>query len=81
MVERVGLEVVRSGAIGQTFALVDLTSVYLRSFLPGRVLGGTLARFLRLLSRLLAPLDRFLAQREGAHIVASNVWVLCRQAA
>ena len=79
MVQRAGLEVVRSGAIGQTFALVDLTSVYVRSFLPGRILGGVIARCLRLLSRLLAPLDRILAQREGAHIVASNVWVLCRR--
>jgi SAM-dependent methyltransferase len=79
MVQRVGLEVVQSGAIGQTSALVDLTSVYLRSFLPGRVVPGVIARCLRVLSRVLAPIDRALARRADAHIVASNVWVLARR--
>jgi SAM-dependent methyltransferase len=79
MVQRVGLEVVQSGAIGQTSALVDLTSVYLRSFLPGRIVPGVFARCLRALSRALAPIDRALAKRADAHIVASNVWVLGRR--
>lgn len=79
MLERAGLEIEDVGGIGSTFALIDLASVYLRSFLPGRILPGLLARLLRLLTIVAAPLDRRLGRRADAHVVASNVYALARK--
>jgi uncharacterized protein YbaR (Trm112 family) len=79
MLERAGFTVEASGAHGATFALIDLCSVYLRSFLPGRLLPGVAARFLRLLAIVTAPLDRRLAEHANGHVVASNVFVLARR--
>jgi SAM-dependent methyltransferase len=80
MLERAGFVVESSGAIGATFALIDLGSVYLRSFLPGRILPGVIARLLRLLAVATAPLDRRLAQHPNGHVLASNVFSLARRA-
>lgn len=79
MVQRAGLEVERSGAMGATFALIDLASAYVRAVVPGRTLAGMIARCIRLLAIPLAPLDRRLAGGAGSHLVASNVWALARK--
>jgi SAM-dependent methyltransferase len=79
MLERAGFVVSASGAHGATFALIDLCSVYVRSFLPGRVLPGAIARLLRLLAVITAPLDRRLAEHPDGHVVASNVFSLARR--
>jgi SAM-dependent methyltransferase len=79
MLERVGFEITSSGASGATFALIDLCSVYLRSFLPGRLLPGLAARMLRLLAVAAAPLDRRLAEHPNAHVIASNVFSLAER--
>jgi SAM-dependent methyltransferase len=79
MLERAGFVVEASGAHGATFALIDLCSVYVRSFLPGRLLPGIAARLLRLLAVVTAPLDRRLAEHPNGHVVASNVFVLARR--
>jgi SAM-dependent methyltransferase len=79
MLERAGFTIEASGAQGATFALIDLVSVYVRSFLPGRVVGGVIARLLRLLAVLTAPLDRRLAVHPRGHVVASNVFSLARK--
>jgi uncharacterized protein YbaR (Trm112 family) len=79
MLERTGFVVKASGAHGATFALIDLCSVYVRSFLPGRLLPGLVARVLRLLAVITAPLDRRLAQHPNGHIIASNVFSLAER--
>lgn len=79
MLERAGFEIRSSGASGATFALIDLCSVYLRSFLPGRLLPGLAARLLRLLAVATAPLDRRLAEHPNAHLIASNVFSLAKR--
>lgn len=79
MLERAGFVVKASGASGATFALIDLCSVYLRSFLPGRLLPGLAARLLRLLTVITAPLDRRLAEHPNAHVIASNVFALAQR--
>jgi SAM-dependent methyltransferase len=79
MLERAGFVVEASGAHGATFALIDLCSVYVRSFLPGRLLPGLIARLLRLLAVAGAPLDRRLAEHPNGHVVASNVFALARR--
>jgi SAM-dependent methyltransferase len=80
MLERAGFVVKASGAHGATFALIDLCSVYVRSLLPGRVLPGLIARILRLLAVITAPLDRRLAQHPNGHVIASNVFSLAERA-
>jgi SAM-dependent methyltransferase len=79
MLERAGFAIRASGAHGATFALIDLGSVYVRSFLPGRLLAGLAARLLRLLAVASAPLDRRLAQHPNAHVIASNVFSLAER--
>jgi uncharacterized protein YbaR (Trm112 family) len=79
MLERAGFVVKASGAHGATFALIDLCSIYVRSFLPGRLLPGLIARMLRLLAVITAPLDRRLAQHPNGHIIASNVFSLAER--
>jgi SAM-dependent methyltransferase len=79
MLERAGFVIKASGASGATFALIDLCSVYLRSFLPGRLLPGLAARLLRMLTVITAPLDRRLAEHPNAHVVASNVFTLAQR--
>jgi SAM-dependent methyltransferase len=76
LLERAGFEIEASGAIGPTFALLDLISVYLRSYLPGRVLKAVLSRAVRILYAILTPVDRRLGDRPDSYIVASNVFVL-----
>jgi hypothetical protein len=79
MLERAGFDVQASGAQGATFALIDLCSVYVRSFLPGRLLPGLISRMLRLLAVISAPLDRRLAQHPNGHVIASNVFTLAER--
>jgi SAM-dependent methyltransferase/uncharacterized protein YbaR (Trm112 family) len=79
MLERAGFVVNASGGHGATFALIDLCSVYVRSFLPGRLLPGLIARMLPLLAVATAPLDRRLAQRPNGHVIASNVFTLAER--
>jgi hypothetical protein len=79
MLERAGVTIKSSGAQGATFALIDLCSVYVRSFLPGRLLPGLAARALRLLAIATAPLDRRLAEHPNGHVVASNVFCLAQR--
>ena len=79
MLERAGFTIRASGASGATFALIDLCSVYLRSFLPGRLLPGLAARLLRMLTLVTAPLDRRLAEHPNAHVIASNVFALAQR--
>jgi SAM-dependent methyltransferase len=79
MLERAGFTIKASGAHGATFALIDLCSVYMRSFLPGRVLPGLAARMLRLLAVMTAPLDRRLAEHSNGHVIASNVFCLAQR--
>lgn len=79
LLERIGFEVEASGAIGQTFVLLDLLSMYLRTYLPWRMLQAAIYRIVRLLYSLFARLDRRLGRRDDAYVVASNVFALVRR--
>jgi SAM-dependent methyltransferase len=80
MLERAGLQVESSGAVeGPIFTLIDVASVALRTYLPGRAAPGVLARLLRLLMVPLRPLDRRLAARADGHVVAANVFAVARK--
>jgi hypothetical protein len=59
--------------------MLDLATVYVRTYLPGRVLAGTLARALRLLIPLAGPLDRRLMRSRDGHVLASSVFVHARK--
>lgn len=78
---RAGFEVVDSGpCVGPTFALTDLAALYLRHYLPGRVLSRGAERLARLLGLMLRPLDRRLHRRpEAAEVLASSVYARLRK--
>jgi len=78
---RAGFKVVDSGpCVGPTFALTDLASLYLRHYLPGRVLSRGAERFALLLGLLVRPLDRRLHRRpEAAELLASSVYARLRK--
>jgi hypothetical protein len=74
--ERAGFAIIESGScVGPAWAMADTMSVFLTQYAP----PGTkwLARRLWALIALLfvRPLDRWLAEREDAHVVASTTYV------
>ncbi|MCG8455252.1 MAG: methyltransferase domain-containing protein, partial [Holophagales bacterium] len=78
--ERAGFEVVISGAcVGPTYALSDLASLYLRHYLPGRILSRGAQRAVTLASLLVRPLDRHLHRRPEAELLASSVYARLRK--
>lgn len=77
---RSGFTVLESGvSVGPSFAIVDLWSLYLRNFLPGRVLSRGLAVLTRALSLPFRALDRRLNTRESSHILASTTYVVAQK--
>lgn len=78
---RAGFEVVASGVcVGPTFALTDLTSQYLRHYLPGRIVSRGMERLALLASLLVRPFDRTLHHRPDAEWLASSVYAHLRRA-
>jgi uncharacterized protein YbaR (Trm112 family) len=78
---RAGFDIVSAGpASGPCSAMLDLATVCVRTYLPGRVLTGALARALRLLIPLAGPLDRRLMRSRDGHVLASSVFVHARKA-
>ena len=80
MVARAGFDIVSAGpASGPSLALLDLATVFVRTYLPGRLVAGVLARALRLLILLAGPLDRRLMRGRDGHVLASSVFVHARK--
>jgi len=78
LLERLGLEKLHSGAsIGPTSALITLASEYMRQYLPGGALLGPL--FKGSLGFLLMQLDRLVANRDNAYVLAGGVYFLGRK--
>lgn len=77
---RSGFEVIDSGAcVGPTFALTDLAALYLRTYLPTRLLSRAGWATALLIARLLRPLDRRLLRNPEAHLLASLVYAHLRK--
>lgn len=80
--ERAGFEVVSSGAcVGPTFALTDLTALYLRHYAPTALLGKALQAFATTIGLALRPIDRWLHLSAHAHVLASTVFARLRKPA
>jgi SAM-dependent methyltransferase len=78
--ERAGFELRSAGTcVGPTFALVDLTSVYLRSFVPTRLASRSLWALARLLFIPMSLLDRRIQRSPEAHVLASTVYAHLRK--
>jgi SAM-dependent methyltransferase len=76
--ERGGFRVLAAGAcVGPSFAILDMTSNYLREFLPGRFLSRGAFYLARLLGAPCLLLDRFLLRYPAAHVLASSTFVHC----
>jgi SAM-dependent methyltransferase len=77
---RAGFEVLDAGAcVGPTFALTDLTALYLRTYLPTRFLSRLGWAAALLIARLLRPLDRRLLRNPESHLLASLVYAHLRK--
>jgi ubiquinone/menaquinone biosynthesis C-methylase UbiE len=75
-----GFEVLSSGAcVGPTYALTDLMALYLRTYLPTRLLSRTAHRLALVASLLARPLDRRLLRSPDAHVLASTVYTHARK--
>lgn len=73
--ERAGFKIVSAGTcVGPTFALSELLTVYLRTFVPTWFLSRSLAALARLALLPFRPLDRLLQRSRDAHLLASSVY-------
>jgi SAM-dependent methyltransferase len=78
LAERFGIEKLSSGAgIGPTSALITLITEYMRQYLPGGSLIGPL--FKGSLGFLLMQLDRLVANRKNAFVLAGSCYFLGRK--
>lgn len=77
--EQAGFEIVESGtAVGPVFALVTMVGLFLSEYVPN-VFGKVLRGLWGLASTALSPLDKWIAPRQNAHLLASTTYVLLRK--
>ena len=73
--ERAGFEVVSAGTcVGPTFAVTELISAYLRTYVATWLLSRGLAALARLALLPLRPLDRLIQRSSDSHRLASSVY-------
>lgn len=78
--QRCGFEPVDSGAaVGPTWAVRDLISVYIRAYTPGKLLSRVAQKLFLLVAAPFRPLDRFLFRSPDAHRLASTVFAHLRK--
>lgn len=78
--DRCGFQLIDSGpCVGPAFALVDVTSNWVREYLPGRVLSRIAWLGIRFFGHAFVQLDRVLLRSSRAHALASTTFVLARK--
>ena len=78
--ERAGFEVRSSGTcVGPTFALTDLASHYLRSYVPTRLASRGMWALTRVLFLPFRLLDRWIETSPDSHLMASTVYAHLRK--
>jgi SAM-dependent methyltransferase/uncharacterized protein YbaR (Trm112 family) len=74
-----GFEIMEAGTcVGPVYTIFNLTSKFIRSYLPS-ILSLPLLIFWNLLGVILRPIDRVLNERENSHILASTTYLIARK--
>lgn len=80
LLRKCGFRLLDSGpCVGPTFAMLDLVSLYLRSYVSHRFLARAAAAGFLLVTKPLRPLDRWINKSPSASLLASTVYALAEK--